>query len=410
MAAFAVARDGAPEPVPSQVILRELANPVASRVALRGLPTAATHYWREERIEFGDTTGSVLARLGIQDADVAEFMRMNPVARRVLQLRVGKPLRAELDDEGHLVELRFVDGNGELLSVSRDGDQLKVSTTPAPTELQWKLASGEIRTSLVEAADKAGIPDSVTLQLVDIFAGDIDIYHDLQPGDRFAIVYEAHHRDGEELGPGRIVAAEFDNGGRLYRAFLHRHANGAEAYYADDGAARKSAFLRSPVEFSRITSGFSNARFHPVLHTWRAHKGVDYAAPIGTPVRAVGDGVILTASAQGGYGNVIEVQHRGTFSTLYAHLSDFAPAIEPGKPVSQGDIIGYVGQSGWATGPHLHYEFRVDDQQRDPQSVALPPVEPLAPAARRAFIVRIKPALAELELARVLPRNFASAQ
>jgi murein DD-endopeptidase MepM/ murein hydrolase activator NlpD len=287
---------------------------------------------------------------------------------------------------------------------------LQVSTTPAVTDLQWKLTSGEIRTSLLAAADDAGIPDAVTLQLVDIFAGDIDIYHDLQKGDRFRIIYETHHRDGEELGPGRIVAAEFENAGKTYRAFLYRHANGAEAYYAEDGAARKSAFLRSPVNFSRITSGFSNARFHPVLHTWRAHKGVDYAAPIGTPVRAVGDGVILTASTQGGYGNVVEVQHRGTFSTLYAHLSAFAPSIEPGKPVSQGDIIGYVGQTGWATGPHLHYEFRVDDLQRDPQSVALPAVEPLAPAARRAFIVRIKPALAELDLARVLPRNIASAQ
>jgi murein DD-endopeptidase MepM/ murein hydrolase activator NlpD len=276
--------------------------------------------------------------------------------------------------------------------------------------MQWKMAAGEIRSTLVAAVDAVDIPDAVTRQLVDIFAGDFDVYHDLRPGDRFAIVYEAGYRDGEEVTSGRIVAAEFDNRGKTFRAFLYRDQNGAEAYYADDGSPRRGAFLRSPVEFSRITSGFSNARFHPVLHTWRAHKGVDYAAPVGTPIRAAGDGQVTYAGVQGGYGNVVELQHHGAFSTVYAHMSDFAPNLEPGSYVKQGDVIGYVGQTGYATGPHLHYEFRVDNEQRDPQTVVMPAVDPLAPATRRAFVTRIKPALAELELARVLPQNIASAE
>jgi len=244
------------------------------------------------------------------------------------------------------------------------------------------------------------------LQLAEVFAGDIDFYKDLQRGDRFAVVYEMRYIEGEPAGAGRIVAAEFENRGKTHRAFLFRDVDGSEGYYSADGAGMRRPFLRSPMEFSRVTSGFSNARFHPILQTWRAHRGVDYAAPMGTPVRATGNGAVAFAGLQGGYGNVIVLQHAGAFSTLYAHLSRFAPRIRAGARVSQGEIVGYVGHTGWATGPHLHYEFRVAGVQRDPMTLAaLPGGEPLPAARRTAFAARIEPAVAQIALA----RRFAGA-
>jgi len=242
-----------------------------------------------------------------------------------------------------------------------------------------------------------------------VFGGDIDFYLDLRRGDRFAVVYELRYVDGEPVGPGRIVAAEFENRGRTLRAFRWRLDDGDEGYYGDDGAPLRKAFLRSPMEFSRVTSGFSAARFHPILQTWRAHKGVDYGAPAGTPVRATGDARVVFAGRQGGYGNVIELRHRGQFSTLYAHLSRFAPQVKAGIRVAQGEVIGYVGQTGWATGPHLHYEFRVAGEQRNPLTVALPGGAPLAPTQRGAFAESIVPAAAQLALARDLAETLVAA-
>jgi len=295
-----------------------------------------------------------------------------------------------------------VTGDGERLTIARHGDELAAQTTAAPVEIRWEMAAGEIRSSLFGAADAAGLPDSVTLQMADVFAGDIDFYQDLRRGDRFSVVYEMRYIDGEPVGAGRIVAAEFDNRGRAIRALLWRGDDGREDYFTDDGAPLRKAFLRSPMEFSRVTSGFSNARFHPIMQDWRAHKGVDYAAPTGTPVRATGNAKVTFAGKQNGYGNVIELRHQGAFSTLYAHLSRLAPQVRTGARVAQGEVIGYVGQTGWATGPHLHYEFRVGGEQRNPLTVALPSSEPLAPAHRLAFAERAAPAAAQLALARQL--------
>jgi murein DD-endopeptidase MepM/ murein hydrolase activator NlpD len=264
------------------------------------------------------------------------------------------------------------------------------------------MAVGEIRSSLFAAADVAGLPDNVTVQMADVFAGDIDFYHDLRRGDRFSVVYEVRYVDGEPVGVGSIVAAEFDNRGRALSAFLWRGEDGEQSYYSETGSPLRKAFLRSPMEFSRVTSGFSDARFHPILQTWRAHKGVDFAAPYGTPVRATGDAKVAFAGQQDGYGNVIQLQHNGGFSTLYAHLSKFSPQVRAGARIAQGEVIGYVGQTGWATGPHLHYEFRAGDEQRNPLTVALPGGEPLTPAHRLAFTERTAPAAAQLALARTL--------
>jgi murein DD-endopeptidase MepM/ murein hydrolase activator NlpD len=401
VAAFGLAPGTTLESVPTVTVLRDLPRP-----ALAPLDAAATAgYWREERIQRGDTIGRVLARLGVDDSEALAFLRTDPTARPLYQLRPGKSLRVETDGDGALWELRFVAGNGLLLSITRNGERVTATSAPAPVDVHWKMAAGEIRTSLYGAADAAGLPDAVTLQLADVFAGDIDFYKDIQRGDRFAVVYEMRYVDGEAAGPGRIVAAEFENRGKTHRAFLWREADAGENYYAADGAALRRAFLRSPMEFSRVTSGFSNARQHPILQTWRAHRGVDYGAPAGTPIRATGNGKVLFAGPQGGYGNVIELQHQGIFSTLYAHLSRFAPNVRTGARVAQGEVIGYVGQTGWATGPHLHYEFRVANEQRNPLSIALPSGEPVPAARRPTFAARIEPAVAQLALA----RQFSSA-
>ncbi len=397
VAAFGLVPGTMPEPVPTRLVNLDLSRPSVSLVEAN-----AAGYWLQDRIRRGDTIGSVLSRLGVDDAEAMEFLRKDPSARALYRLRPGKALNVETDEEGRLLTLHVVTGDGDRLAVTRDGERLVASTAPAPTEVRWKMATGEIRTSLFGAADAAGVPDPVTLQLADVFGGDIDFYLDLRRGDRFTVVYEMRYVDGEAIGPGRIVAAEFQNRGRALRAFLWRSDDGEENYYGDDGAPLRKAFLRSPMELSRVTSGFSGARFHPILQTWRAHKGVDYAAPTGTPVRATGDARVAFAGSQNGYGNVIELQHRGAFSTLYAHLSRIAPQVKRGARVAQGEVIGYVGQTGWATGPHLHYEFRVAGDQRDPLTVALPTGEALAGPQRTAFAERIVPAAAQLALARDL--------
>ena len=353
-------------------------------------------YWREERVQRGDTIGSLLARAAIVDADASEFLRTDASARALYQLRPGRALHVATDDDGRLTGLRFMAGNGELLSIERAGSQFTALRQAPPDDTRLTLRAGEIESSLFAAADVAGLPDSITLALADVFGGEIDFYHDLRRGDRFIVLYETRYVDGEPAGTGRIVAAEFVNRGVALHAFLWRAPDGAEGYYDETGRSSRMAFLRSPMEFSRITSSFTQARFHPVLHTMRAHKGTDFAAPIGTPVRATADGEIVFCGQQNGYGNVIMLKHDATYSTVYAHLSRFAQGSHAGERVRQGDLIGYVGQTGWATGPHLHYELRIHDEPRDPLTVALPSPSPVSESERVAFSEHIAPLAEEL--------------
>jgi murein DD-endopeptidase MepM/ murein hydrolase activator NlpD len=248
------------------------------------------------------------------------------------------------------------------------------------------MASGEIQASLFAATDAAGLPDAIAVQIGEIFGSEIDFHRDLRKGDRFTVVYEMVHVRGEPLRAGRVLAAEFINDGKAHRAVWFQGPDGhSGGYYAPDGKNLRKAFLRSPLEFSRISSGFSGARYHPVLKEWRAHRGIDYAAATGTKVRATADGVVEYIGRQNGYGNLIVLQHSGRHSTAYGHLNGFASGLRRGSRVSQGDVIGFVGSTGLATGPHLHYEFRVDGQQRNPMSVAMPAAEPVPAHLRTAF-------------------------
>jgi murein DD-endopeptidase MepM/ murein hydrolase activator NlpD len=406
VAAFGISPDTVVDPVPTVLTVRDLPLPaVADDAASR----TAESYWREERVRRGDTIGELLSRAGVEDAGLFALVRSNPVARPLYQLKPGQPVRVATDGEGRFVELRFAPASAQVLSIRRDGDTLAARRADAAVETRVAVRSGVIGTSLFGAADAIGLPDAITLALADAFSGDIDFYHDLRRGDRFTVVYETLAVEGEPAGTGRILAAEFENRGRVLHAYRWVAPDGAEGYYGDDGGNARKGFLRSPMAFSRITSGFSLARRHPIFATWRAHTGVDYGAPAGTPIRATASGVVAFAGAQGGYGNAVVLRHDASITTLYGHLSRFAPGVRAGARVSQGDTIGYVGQTGWATGPHLHYEFRVANVARNPQTIALPAAEPIPAAQRAAFAAAIAPAQAVLATAHRAPRPSLAA-
>jgi murein DD-endopeptidase MepM/ murein hydrolase activator NlpD len=258
------------------------------------------------------------------------------------------------------------------------------------------MRSGQVRTSLFQATDDADLPDSVAVQIAEIFGGEIDFTRDLRRGDTFSVIYEMFHHEGRAVRPGRVLAVEFVNNKKALHAVWFEDADGG-SYYAPDGASLRKAFLRSPLEFSRVTSGFA-MRMHPLAREWRFHKGVDYAAPTGTRVRATGDGVVEFAARQNGYGNIVVLRHRGGVTTHYAHLNAFAPGVSKGTRVAQGDTIGFVGATGWATGPHLHYEFRVNDQHLNPLTVVMPSAEPIGPHQLGAFRSATQPLMARLAL------------
>jgi murein DD-endopeptidase MepM/ murein hydrolase activator NlpD len=309
---------------------------------------------------------------------------------------------AKADSQGHLVSLFFpVNGKDSMLVVERRKDGFTASEQMMQLTPRIHVNSGQIVSSLFGATDAAGIPDAIATQLAEIFSSDIDFYRDLRKGDRFAIVFETLTYNGQYFRSGRILAAEFVNGDKTYQAYWFEAENGkGGGYYTSDGKSLRKTFLRSPLEFSRVTSGFSSARVHPILQTIRAHKGIDYGAPTGTRIRAVADGTVEFAGQQNGYGNLIVLKHQGSYSTAYGHMNGFAPNIRKGVKVDQGNTIGFVGQTGLATGPHLHYEFRVNGQQIDPEAVALPDAVPLDKAQLARFKAASEPPRAHLELAR----------
>ncbi len=359
-------------------------------------------FLREERVQRGDTLASLLARLGIEERAAIDFIRQDRTTQTISrQLRPGKPIAARTTGGGELQTLYFpISGKDAMIVIDRTAEGFKAQEIPVRLEPRIAMASGEIRHSLFGATDAAGIPDGIATQLADIFGGDIDFYRDLRKGDRFSVVYEMLHQDGQAVRSGRILAAEFTNNQKTFKAYWFVGDDGHGAFYGPDGKSLRKAFLRSPLEFSRVTSGFTSSRFHPVLQTWRAHKGVDYGAPIGTKVRSVADGVVEFAGKQGGYGNLLVIRHQGTYSTAYGHLNGFAAGLHKGSRVAQGDTIGYVGQTGLASGPHLHYEFRVRDQQVNPLAVTLPTAVPLDSSQLPRFKAATAPLLSQIELAR----------
>jgi murein DD-endopeptidase MepM/ murein hydrolase activator NlpD len=336
--------------------------------------------YRTEVTRSSDTAESLLRRLNIADPAAAAFLRRDVQARSLLLGRAGRTVTAEADDEQRLLRLsvRWATDDEEFfkrLVIEREGTDFAARIESAPYRRSSRLATGLIKTSLFAATDEAGLPDAIAIQIAEIFSGDIDFHRSLRKGDRFSVLYEALEADGEILRVGRVLTTEFVNGGKTLQAMWFRDESQTPgpngeikgAYYNLDGKSLRRAYLASPMEFSRVTSGFK-MRLHPIHRTWKAHLGVDYGAPVGTPVRVVGDGVVEFAGTQGGFGNVIFVNHGKGHTTVYAHLSRMN--VSRGERVAQGQHIGAVGATGWATGPHLHFEFRINGVHQDPLMVA----------------------------------------
>ena len=384
----------------SQLLLPRTAVPEPLNIDFgEALVPAPSSFIREERFQRGDTLSSLLSRLGVNGEDTQKLLRTQAAPLRTL--RTGSIVNAEVGADGALLSMNFVPGREALTVIAREGDGFKNSETKLALHPQTILKSGTIRSSLFAAADAAGLPDGIAIQLAEIFGGDIDFHRDLRKGDRFSVAYEVLYHEGRVARSGRLLAAEFVNAGKVFRAVWYSGGDGKDpgkvGYYTPDGKNLRKAFLRSPLEFSRVSSGFG-MRMHPIMQQWRAHKGIDYAAPSGTRVRSVGDGVIEFAGRQGGYGNMVVIRHAGQYTTAYAHLSRIAPGLHRGARIAQGDPLGFVGQTGWATGPHLHYEFRIAGEARNPLAVAMPAALPVASNELPAFRRHTGPLAAQLDL------------
>jgi murein DD-endopeptidase MepM/ murein hydrolase activator NlpD len=381
---FAVANlapDAAQLPVRS--LVESLETPALHTQALV-LQAQTLNLYRSDSTRATDTAETLLKRLGVFDPQAAAFVRSDALAQRNILGRAGRAVSAEASSSNGLLKLQArwsadEDGMFKRLSIEKAATGFISRLETLPLTASTRMASGTITSTLFAATDAARIPDSVSGQLAEIFAGDIDFHRALRKEDRFSVVYETLEGDGEPLRAGRLLSAEFVNGGKAYQAMWfqdpsHATAAGSSArapakgaYYTLAGESLKRAFLASPMEFSRVTSGFK-MRFHPILQVWKAHLGVDYAAPIGTPVRGVGDGVVEFAGVQSGFGNVVKIKHQNQISTVYAHLSRIS--VRTGQSVAQGQNLGLVGMTGWSTGPHLHFEYRVGGVYHDPQTIA----------------------------------------
>lgn len=392
VAAFGIAPDTDTDGMPRETVTGTITLPAA-------VPTeqAPLDFWREERIVRGDSLPALLARLGVSTEEAQRVIAATRKQRALNKLKPGRTVLARVTADGQLLLLRHLTDNQHLLSVVRQGDGLVAKDEPVQLETRTLMKSGAVSHSLYGAMDAADVPDHFATQLSEIFSGEIDFHRDLRSGDQFSVVYEAQYYNGQLVQTGSLLAAEYVNGTEAHQAVRF-----SGRYYTPTGRSLQRAFLKSPMSFSRISSGFSNARYHPVLKEWRAHRGVDYAAPTGTPIRAIADARVQFVGRKGGYGNLVELKHSGAYSTAYGHMSRFAKGLRRGAQVKQGQVIGYVGQTGLASGPHLHYEFRVNGEQRNPLALKLPTATPLAARDRAAFNLAAAPLADQLRLIRGL--------
>jgi murein DD-endopeptidase MepM/ murein hydrolase activator NlpD len=399
-------------------LVTEIVTPEDITSQLEALANHSVELYRSDLTRSADTADSLLARLNVADVAAAAFLRTDKTARKLLEGRAGKIVQVRTGESGVLEELvaRFPAENADQYSthfsrlrVTRTDGVLLAHVETAELESQVRLGSGTIRSSLFAATDESRIPDPVAIQLAEVFSTDIDFHRELRRGDTFTVIYEALTADGEPItwnqAAGRVLAADFVSNGRSYSAVWFKDGNGKGGYYGFDGESKRRAFLASPMEFSRVTSGFS-MRMHPIHKTWRAHLGVDYGAPTGTAVRSVGDGVVDFAGWQNGYGNVVQIRHSNDRTTLYGHLSRVD--VRKGQHVDQGMRIGAVGATGWATGPHLHFEFRVKGAHQNPLVIAKTSEAVVLSAESRAKFTTVAQQLqSQLQAAKANTSNVA---
>ena len=377
-----------PLPIPTSVkdSIPETPSPVAEN--------PQTH-WLDIKVKPGDSLAAIFKHNELDAAELHAIMQASKETKQLRYLSPGQSFRIQVDEDNNILDLLYAINPLETLSVHRDGDDFIASYNHKNVEKRINHASAIVNSSLFEAGRDAGLTSQMTMEVAHIFGWDIDFALDIRDGDSFSVIYEEDYLNGTKLNDGPILAAEFVNQGHSYKAIRYTDASGRSDYYDPNGNSMRKAFLRTPVDFRRISSRFG-MRFHPVLNHMRMHKGVDYAAPTGTPIKAAGDGKIIFIGRKGGYGNAIFIQHGGQYSTVYGHMSRFHRGMHVGKRVMQGQIIGYVGSTGRATGPHLHYEFRVNGVVRNPLTVKLPNAEPINAAYKQDFETQAQALLSQL--------------
>jgi murein DD-endopeptidase MepM/ murein hydrolase activator NlpD len=352
---------------------------------------------REIVVAKGDTLSTLFEKVGLPAATVHEVIASDKQARQFSQLKNGQILQFELSPEGELKQLHSKLSELESISLSRTDKGFTFNREISKPNVRTAYVHGVINSSLSQSAQRAGLSHSMTMDMANIFGYDIDFAQDIRKGDEFDVIYEQKVINGKTVGTGNILSARFTNHGKSYSAVRYTNKQGNTNYYTADGNSMRKAFIRTPVDFARISSMFSMGRKHPILNKIRAHKGVDYAAPRGTPIKATGDGKVLLAGRRGGYGNTVIIQHGDTYRTLYGHMQGFAKGIQTGSSVKQGQVIGYIGTTGLSTGPHLHYEFQVNGVHVDPLGQKLPMADPIAKSEKQRFMQQSQPLMARMD-------------
>ncbi|MDA8382895.1 MAG: peptidoglycan DD-metalloendopeptidase family protein [Betaproteobacteria bacterium] len=390
--AFGTAPDTQTAPVSIETVIQHLPSP-----QLQLAPDNAHDgvYWDEARIEDGDTLADVLSRLDVHDPALLRFVDTAPQAQPLFELAPGRTFTAETSAGGRLLALQYLTADNHLLVVRRNGDAFTATSTPATLKPTLVRCAGSIGTSYYGALDAAGVPARIARQMVEIFSTKVDFHQPFQPGDHFALIYQRLDYQGQLVALGHILAAELVHRGKDYRAVYFQDKDGQGGYYTPSGHAWGVAFQRFPLQYTDITSPYG-MRFDPVVHRWALHAGVDFGAPIGTPIHATANGTVAFAGQETGYGNIVVIDNEPPYSTAFAHMSRFAKGLHRGTRVHRGEVIGYVGETGWTTGPHLHYEVRIDGVARNPMTVRLPNARPIAAGGRTAFLATARPLEASL--------------
>ena len=399
-----VMRHRAVQPVAHETVALKL--PPAPKETAQ--PVAAS--WKAVEVEPGQTLSEIFQAQGFSLADLARVMASGKETGALKTLHPGDEVAFLAGANGKLAGFRYNPDSASRITLTAQADgNLKAQVTALPVERRLHFAHGEVQGSLFAAGEKAGLSETMVLKLADVFKYDIDFIKDLKKGDRFTVVYDDIYHDGQYARGGDIIAAEFVNAGHRYTAYRFKQADGQVAYYSEDGRSLRKGLLRTPVSFTRLSSTFG-MRKDPVLGYTRLHKGVDYAAPIGTPVHAAGDGVIARRGWVHGYGNFIAIKNTPEYTTAYGHMSRFAPGLHVGSHVTQGQVIGYVGQTGFATGPHLHYEVRVDGKPENPLTVTMPKPQPLSGKQMIAFKAQTAPMVARIQMIDHATQRLASVE
>ncbi|MCX7078494.1 MAG: peptidoglycan DD-metalloendopeptidase family protein [Pseudomonas sp.] len=351
---------------------------------------------REVIVAKGDTLSTLFEKAGLPAASVHEVLASDKQAKQFSQLKRGQKLEFEVSPDGQLNNLHSKVSDLESITLTKGAKGFAFNRVTAKPTVRSAYVHGVINSSLSQSAARAGLSHSLTMDMASVFGYDVDFAQDIRQGDEFDVIYEQKVINGKTVGTGPILSARFTNRGKTYTAVRYTNKQGNSSYYTADGNSMRKAFIRTPVDFARISSRFSMGRKHPILNKIRAHKGVDYAAPRGTPIKAAGDGKVLLAGRRGGYGNTVIIQHGNTYRTLYGHMQGFAKGVQTGGTVKQGQVIGYIGTTGLSTGPHLHYEFQVNGVHVDPLGQKLPMADPIAKAERARFLQQSQPLMARM--------------